>query len=223
MIDQWLFDWLLTRQNLAGHQGGLLELGVFQGKSAIVLGRHLRPGQRFTVCDLFESPAQTAANAGEMERWYPELTRSVFEANYLAFHDSLPQVVQGPSGSIRDHLAPGSCRFVHIDASHLYDHVSEDLRSAATLLGPDGVVVLDDYRAEHAPGVGAAIWEAVFTRGLRPILLTGQKLYATWGDPAPVQHDLGAWLRERPECVAEHQSIAGADVIRVSHRPRILL
>jgi hypothetical protein len=111
--DRQLFEWVLSRPDVAGD---LLELGVYLGKSAVLVGSHLRPGETFTVCDLFESEAPEEANHAETTRSYPALTRDRFERNYLAFHDAPPTVVHGPTSVILDHVAPASCRFVHVDA-----------------------------------------------------------------------------------------------------------
>lgn len=150
--DQLLFDWFLARQEERAEPGDLLELGAYMGKSAIFMGARLRPGDRFTVCDLFDSPAEDASNSKEMAKSYSTLTRRAFEANYLSFHEELPEIVQGLSSSVADHVKPGSCRFAHIDASHLYEHVHGDIVTVRELLTPQGIVVLDDFRAEHCPG-----------------------------------------------------------------------
>src|SRR4029453_12160203 len=44
-------------------------------------------------------------------------------------------------------------------------------------------------------GGAAAVWTAVADGGLRPICITGNKFYGTWGDPGPVQDELVEWLR----------------------------
>ncbi|MEU4118051.1 class I SAM-dependent methyltransferase [Kitasatospora sp. NPDC028055] len=190
--DRHSFEWFLGRQERLGVTGDLMEMGAYLGRSAIVIGEHLRPGERFTVCDLFDSDAPDEENSGEMEHSYRKtLTRSAFEANYLSFHDRLPDIVQAPTSALAGGRVPaGAYRFVHIDASHLYEHVVGDLQVARTALRDEGVVALDDYRAQHTPGVAAATWEAVFNHGLRPILLTECKFYGTWGDPEPFQRDL---------------------------------
>ncbi|MFE6284943.1 class I SAM-dependent methyltransferase [Streptomyces sp. NPDC057877] len=218
VLDQVLFEWLLDRQETAGVRGDLLEVGVFMGKSAIFLGRHLRPGERYTVCDLFEGDAPDDANQAESRKSYAALTRRAFETNYLAFHDELPRVLQGPSSVVPGEVAPGSCRFVHIDASHLYEHVHGDIGAARDALLPDGVVVLDDFRSEHTPGVSVAVWEAVLNRGLRPICLSTQKLYGTWGDPEPVQEELLAMVRGRDDCHLSVQQAAGHRLIRLKSK-----
>ncbi|MFE1775363.1 class I SAM-dependent methyltransferase [Streptomyces sp. NPDC059008] len=214
--DQLLFDWFLAYQQDRSESGDLLELGAYMGKSAIFLGARLRPEERFTVCDLFDSPAEDASNSKEMKKSYATLTRRAFEANYLAFHDELPTIVQGLSSMVSDHVDPGSVRFAHIDASHLYEHVHGDILAVRELLTGSGVVVLDDYRAEHCPGVAAATWQAVANEGLRPICITGTKFYGTWGDPEPVQKALLEWIAARGDVWHEVQYVNDAPLVRLS-------
>ncbi|MFQ3559363.1 class I SAM-dependent methyltransferase [Streptomyces gramineus] len=218
VLDQMLFDWFLDRQEGSGVGGDLLEVGVYMGKSAIFTGRHRRPGETYTVCDLFEGDAPDAANRAESTKSYARLTRQLFEENYLAFHDELPRVLQGPSSLVHDEVAPDSCRFVHIDASHLYEHVHDDIGTARDLLLPDGIVVLDDFRSEHTPGVSIATWEAVLNRGLSPLCISTQKLYGTWGDPRPVQEELIAMARGRDDCHLSVQEAAGHRIVRLKSK-----
>ncbi|QCX76951.1 hypothetical protein C9F11_16455 [Streptomyces sp. YIM 121038] len=216
--DQVLFDWFLSRQLDLGEPGDLLELGAYLGKSAIFMGSYLRPDETFTVCDLFDSPAPDDANSKEMGRSYATLTRRAFEANYRSFHDELPQVVQAPSAGIATHVPGGSCRFVHIDASHLYEHVHADIAAARELLTPDGIVVLDDFRAEHCPGVAAATWGAVATTGLKPLCITATKFYGTWGRYEAVHGELGRLLKGRDDMWHGAEEVAGHPMIRISGR-----
>ncbi|MEU6574957.1 class I SAM-dependent methyltransferase [Streptomyces sp. NPDC046805] len=219
VLDQTLFEWLLDRQESTGTSGDLLEVGVYMGKSAIFLGRHLREGEQYTVCDLFEGDAPDDANRAESAYSYSILTRQAFEKNYLAFHDELPRVLQGPSSLVPDEVKPRSCRFVHIDASHLYEHVHDDISAAREALLPGGVVVLDDFRSEHTPGVSVAAWEAVLNRGLRPICLSTQKLYGTWDDPEPIQEELLAMARSRrQDCHLSVQQAAGHRIVRLKSK-----
>ncbi|MER7703068.1 class I SAM-dependent methyltransferase [Kitasatospora sp. NPDC097605] len=215
--DRHLFDWFLARQEKAGFSGDLLEMGAYLGRSAIVIGAHLQAGETFTICDLFDSDAPDDENAAEMDMSYRKtLTRTAFESNYLSFHDRLPEIIQAPTSTLADgRVAPGGFRFIHIDASHLYEHVAGDLQVARTALAPEGVVVLDDYRSAHTPGVAAATWEAVFNHGLRPIVLTDSKFYGTWGDPEPAQLDLLARRGTLPECSITNETLADHRVIRI--------
>ncbi|MBD2896709.1 hypothetical protein amrb99_56600 [Actinomadura sp. RB99] len=214
-VDQRLFTWFLDRQERLGQHGDLVELGSYLGKSAILMGRHLRDGETFTVCDLFDSEAPDDSNQAEMDGSYASLTRTAFEANYRAFHDGLPRIVQAPTSVILDHVRPESCRFVHVDASHLYEHVRGDIQAAHVMLPVEGVIVCDDYRSEHTPGVSAAVWEAVASEGLRPVCVTPQKFYGTWGEVKDVQDDLLAWLGDQDDLWHEVQQVAGRPLLRV--------
>lgn len=213
--DQVLFDWFLTRQNELAEPGDLLEIGAYMGKSAIFMASYLQDGETFTVCDLFDSPAQDDANSAEMRYSYPTLTRRSFESNYLSFHDGLPQVIQGLSSLVPDRVRAASCRFAHVDGSHLYAHVRGDIENARTALHPYGIVALDDYRSEHCPGVAAAVWEAVAGGGLNPVCVTGTKLYGTWSDPAPVREHLLEFLAGRDDLWHGVEEVSGDLLVRV--------
>ncbi|MFI9363216.1 class I SAM-dependent methyltransferase [Kitasatospora sp. NPDC053057] len=219
-LDRAAFSHLLSAQTAAGITGDILELGSYLGRSAVLLGDHLQPGERLTVCDLFDSEAGDADNAAEMTMSYRKtLTRSAFESNYLAFHRELPEIVQAPTSVLADGRIPaGSCRFVHVDASHLYEHVSGDILVARSALAEDGLVSLDDYRSEHTPGVSAAVWEAVFTGGLRPVLLTPMKFYGTWGDAKAARRTLleRDWRAE--DYTVDEDTIAGHHVLRLNYQ-----
>ncbi len=208
------FGLVLSTQIAEEPRGDLAELGVYKGKSAAVIGAYCLSDELFTVVDLFDDGGKTdRANERENAREYAGLSRREFETNYLSVHPALPVVVQGPSTSITDVARHGTHRFVHIDASHLYDHVRKDIAAAQVLLRASGVVVLDDYRSAHTPGVAAATWAAV-AEGLRPVLLTGNKLYATWGDPACWVEVVREWLRDS-RFEHEVQEIAGCEVHRL--------
>ncbi|MER8103049.1 class I SAM-dependent methyltransferase [Kitasatospora sp. NPDC094016] len=219
-LDRAAFGHLLAAQTTAGATGDILELGSYLGRSAVLLGDHLQTGERLTVCDLFDSEAGDEDNAAEMAMSYRKtLTRSAFEANYLAFHGELPEIVQAPTSVLADGRIPaGSCRFVHVDASHLYEHVAGDIAVTRAALTENGVVALDDYRSEHTPGVSAAVWEAVFTGGLRPVLLTPMKFYGTWGDAAAVRQVLLTRDWRAEGYTVDDDTIAGEPVLRLNYQ-----
>lgn len=213
--DQRMFEHVLARQD-EEPPGTLVELGAYLGKSAVLVGAYRRAGEALVVCDLFGEQAPDAANSDENTSSYRTLTRRQFEANYLRVHGDLPTVVHAPTSQILQHVAPGSARFVHVDASHLYEHVSGDLVAARTMLRPGGVVVCDDYRSPHTPGVAAAVWGAVHAGVLRPFCLTPMKMYACFdGDPGSHREAVSAWLPSLNGLAWEVQRIAGSEVLRI--------
>jgi predicted O-methyltransferase YrrM len=213
-IDRALFRILLLRSAALDGPGDLAELGVYQGQSAALIGAYRGPGETFTVVDLFESAGEDVPNAAELRESYQGLSQRSFEENYRRIHHDLPVVVRGPSASIVDHARHGTHRFVHIDASHLYEHVVKDIDAARTLLRPQGLVVFDDFQVAHALGVAAAAWGEVATNGLTPLLASPCKLYGTWGDPEPWHDTIRTWIRNEA-WPWQTQWVAGHEVLRV--------
>ncbi|MFF3646111.1 class I SAM-dependent methyltransferase [Streptomyces sp. NPDC002564] len=219
-LDQQLFAFFL--EATAERGGDVLEMGCYLGKSTIVMGRHVREGETFTVCDLFGDESQGSYSREETRDFYQKtLSLRAFETNYLAFHDTLPTIVRGRTNVLADSIPADSCRFVHIDASHMYEDVSVDIDTTREILRPHGVVALDDYRTEHTPGVSAAVWEAVFAKGMRPVCVSGSKLYATWGETAGLQERLRAWAADVPTCTLAEDLIDGEVMLRLAaKKPR---
>lgn len=217
-VDQDLFEWILKDFAQILPEGDLVELGAFLGKSAIHMGRFLRGSEHFYVCDLFGTRPPDGSMSRSAQAFYSEPFRSTFERNYLRFHRRLPTIVQAPTAEILRYVTAGSCRFVHIDASHEYAQVSCDAQAARRLLAPGGVVAFDDYRAEHTPGTAAAVWEVVATGGLRPACLSEAKFYGTWGDPEALQQKVAARLAVDAGYTFAVHRVLGRDVIRVVRR-----
>ena len=210
---------LLLTESAAQGSGDLAELGVYQGKSAIVIGESLGPGETFTVVDLFEDEAIGSENRREIAEQFGGLSQRLFEHHYREVHGDLPVVVKGPSHTIAEHASDGTHRLVHIDASHLYEPVVKDLEVARVLLRSSGVVVLDEYREAHTPGVAAAAWLAV-GEGLKPFALSELKMYATWGDAVPWVDLCRRWAASS-RVLWEEQVVAENEIVRVWQEERL--
>jgi hypothetical protein len=212
-IDQLLFCFALEESANQVGLGDLAEIGVYRGKSAILVGAFRRPGETFTVVDLFEEPAADDANLDETSAYYSGLTQKQFEGTYKHIHHDLPSIFRGPSDLITQNARLGTHRFIHIDGSHLYDQVVTDIESSKQLAAPQGFVVLDDFRTEHTPGVAAAAWGSL-NDGFNPIFLSAQKMYGTWGDSEPWIAAFIEWTHAVNIAVAA-ETINGRTVHRV--------
>jgi hypothetical protein len=174
-IDIELFDRILAAQLEHDIKGHMLEIGCYEGKSAIMLGYGLRENERLTVCDLFEIPPGAIPVEGLDA--YQGLTADSFRRRYMVHHSTGPVIYGVASNRLRDHLQVRQFRFIHIDGGHAYSVVAYDIDTAVAVAAPDCVVVLDDYRSPHTPGVAAAFWSAVGRRDLYPFLLSEGKAY----------------------------------------------
>ncbi|QIS15566.1 class I SAM-dependent methyltransferase [Nocardia arthritidis] len=193
-------------QARAGITGDILEIGAYHGKSAILLGYFARRGESLIVCDLFDSAAQDADNQSENAAFYPGLRQADFERNYLRFHPRLPIVHARPSAELGTLVAAGSCRLVHVDGGHTYDVAHADIQTARRLLGPGGVLAVDDWSSAHIPGVAMAFWSEYLTGRLLPLAFTKGKFYATW-DPG------GVTVEQVAAAVADRAALATGDTV----------
>ena len=218
-----LFQALNVLQGQDGVSGDLLEIGVYHGKSSILLGYFPREDEHLVVCDLFEQSARTVANQAEARCWYSSLSRELFDNNYLRFHDRLPVIVQCPSTHlIKVGKLSRTFRFIHIDGSHLYDIVKRDIRTAKALLRDRGIVVLDDYRSVHTPGVAAAAWEKIARGELIPFCLTPQKMYATWGRATrQLMSQLTTWAHHSGKYDVATEKVCGRNLLRLQLKTSI--
>lgn len=180
--DAILFDVIDASQRSAGITGDLLEIGCYQGTSAVMLGYMRQENEQLLICDLFDGVTESPEDQAERERYYtPAFGRQMFEDNFRRFHAWMPEVHAQPSSTMHSMGLGQTFRFIHIDGSHAYDQVRQDLLLAKRLLKPGGVVVFDDLLSHHTPGVTSAVWEGVANDGLIPLFQT-IKFYGAWGD-----------------------------------------
>lgn len=186
LADAELFDAIDSAQRAAGLFGDILEIGCYQGASAILLGYLRRKTERLVVCDLFQEVATTLDDFHRQRAVYSDLSQQSFEANYLRFHEELPEILAVSSTALAAHGFGRTFRLIHVDGSHEYEIVRSDLHLAKSLLMPGGFVIFDDIISRHTPGVTAAVWEGVMRDGLVPVYQT-TKFYGTWYRPPKVE------------------------------------
>jgi hypothetical protein len=190
-VDAFVFRAVNQLQQEARVSGNILEIGSYLGRSAILLGHLKRSDELFFICDLFGKPPESVANEEENKRDYGNLALAQFVGNYMRHHTTMPEILVCSSRELCGRLKAqiGTFRFIHVDGSHLFELVRCDIESAKALNQAGGVVVFDDIWAQHAPGVAAAVWEAVANEGLIPVCLTAAKLYAVWDRTGPISSD----------------------------------
>lgn len=207
-LDAQLFVLIQESQQEAGIVGDVLEIGVYLGRSAALLGYFVRPEERFVACDLF---------AGHEADHHLESDLSAFKSNYLRFHSSLPDIRVGLSSQLSSEPA-NAFRFIYVDGSHTFEEVANDIRIVRRLARPGAVVVFDDVRAREYPGVAAAVWPAVASQTIVPFALTN-KLYCTaHGEPEYLER-LIQFTRGNRSLRTTIHPIAGHDVISLSPSP----
>jgi Methyltransferase domain len=171
-----LFGNLLARQTAEDIRGDLLEIGAYQGKSAILMGYGLRDEEELVICDLFGAVMGHADIAQAPRQEYSGLEQQQFLANWDRFHTRRPTLEVCESAELD--LGDRILRFSHIDGCHSYQCVAKDISLVVTHTAERGVIALDDYRGVLTPGVAAAVWQAVGNGLLFPFAATYTKIYA---------------------------------------------
>jgi hypothetical protein len=214
-----------ARRDVRGH---LLEIGVWYGRSAIVLGSLKRQDEELHVCDLFETPPPTAAGRRELAGKGVPLeapSRAQFEATYESVHGELPLIHQCASSMLSaEELGANQFRFIHIDGSHVYDTVLADIALARELATDGCVISFDDYSNLGHLGVAAAVWPSVVNREVEPFACTSGKLYATPEKRhAAIYRDaVETFARERGEEVRRTDLLGSTSIIAIEPGPRPL-
>ena len=176
VADFMLFDFILAHQLDSGVAGDMLEIGVYRGKSAILMGCGLRPDERLIACDLFENVMSHEDNLVKHQETYSGLAAAEFCRDWDRFHNRRQLDVRVCDSAQLTELPP--LRFTHIDGCHYYQCVRNDIKLAVAHTGPRGVISLDDYRIAEEPGVAKAISEAVAAGELFPFCASDMKIYA---------------------------------------------
>jgi hypothetical protein len=182
-VDGWFYDAdvklfsdLLACQRTEDIRGDLLEIGTYQGKSAILMGYGLRDDEQLVICDLFSAVMDHADIPLIPRQQYSGLEQQQFLANWDRFHTRRPTLEVCESSELD--LGDRVLRFIHIDGCHSYQCVVKDISLAVTHTAKRGVIAMDDYRGVETPGVAAAIWQAVGNGFLFPFAATYMKIYA---------------------------------------------
>lgn len=148
-----LFAWVDEIQKQNGIVGDSFEIGCHHGKSAMLLGSLIRPGQeKLSVCDLFELQTDNVSGSGQGDL-------DTFNRNMASVRDSGVHinVFQRNSADLTAAEIGRTYRFFHVDGGHNPAEALGDLRLAAECTVDSGVIALDDpFRCEW-PGVTEAL------------------------------------------------------------------
>ena len=138
-----IWDTLLSYQEASNNIGNILEIGVFQGKSAGMLALH-RQGEETCV---FVDPAPLHEVRQRIEQAVPGAKCEYMQemSQFLPRHSF-----------VRD--AARDFRWIHIDGEHSAQAVSNDLALAEMLLSDRGILVLDDFFSPGYPQITQALF-----------------------------------------------------------------
>jgi predicted O-methyltransferase YrrM len=134
-----LIHFFLSHQPAA--ERNVLEIGVFKGKSAILLAYETaQRNESLILLDIQIQPEITA-----IAQLHPKI--ETIESDSFNLPNLAPVQRAAPF------------RFIHIDGAHGYSHVMDDIKNAARLLSWRGIICLDDFFQPAWPDVTAAAFD----------------------------------------------------------------
>jgi len=165
-IDMLLFYYLSVFQEERDISGSLCEVGVYIGKSLILLGLLKADKEKLFGVDIFldESEEQTKLNLGKygLDKICTLLKTdtSLCDSAWLEVNLDAP------------------VRFLHIDAGHEYVEVYRDLLLFSDVVSDAGIIALDDYQDPEFPGIEAAMYKYCYEGGMfTPFAMGQNKIY----------------------------------------------
>jgi hypothetical protein len=157
-----VMDTMLSYQEDHGIAGHLVEMGVYKGRSAAVLGSHAKPDERLVLVDTV-----AYIERAKLEAICPQLEF------VLCSSDQFPSTYRGYR------QIKGACRCIHVDASHQYQPTFRELQLSEELLCDRGMIILDDFANLNYSQILAAIYKYLYTTStqLCVFLVTKEKAY----------------------------------------------
>lgn len=135
---------------LALPPGDVLEIGVFQGLSAIGVAALRGPNRRFFAVDSFRAP---------ILNFEPQEIRERFFKHMREFYPTLDfmTLLETRSNALTAETFPTRFSLVHLDGDHTAEGVLHDLELSHAVLEPGGLLVMDDFYNPMFPGVSEAL------------------------------------------------------------------
>lgn len=140
------WDALLERQRAEEIGGHLLEVGVWHGKRAAMLGLHAEfDSELLILVDEFSGSDVCQASLGKVGvAWNAGIRHMRMSSEEL-----------GKQALMQDGFQ--AFRWIHIDGEHTFGAVMRDLAIADRLLAKEGIVCIDDFFNGRYPQVSEAV------------------------------------------------------------------
>ena len=162
----WLIDLL---QKTSAVRGDLCEIGVFHGKSLLLLANFRRLDETIYGFDDFKN---------EKDRIVRELLESYSYSTERI--ELIAGITQERETKELKETITAPLRLFHVDGGHSYSDCMHDLLTFGRFLGDGAVIAVDDYFDREFPGVSSALTE--FCRlpegeAFRPFLIGHNKVF----------------------------------------------
>lgn len=143
------FLWVDYIQKKNGISGNLIEIGTYQGKSAILLALMVTINkEKFAICDDFDNKKNKIP------------VKQLFLKNLKSFFNdiSFTEIYSKKSSQLNSEECK-NIRFFHLDGGHSAEETYQDLKLASESIIESGIIAIDDLFNEFWPGVMEGIYK----------------------------------------------------------------
>ena len=155
----------------------IVELGVFQGRTALIMawGAQQGHGAHVTAIDPWDlegnvyDPPFTEAGS---KAW------ASYRINELGYADRI-ELVQAFSFEVGSDWSGKSVGLLFVDGDHTYEGARLDIETWAKHLAPGAIIAVDDYHHPDWPGVAEAVDALVAEGFLAPVTIYHERLAVT--------------------------------------------
>lgn len=138
-----------TARRCKDRPGSVVEIGCWEGRSTVALARACWPSTVYAVDtwkgNLAEHPNHPTVVMAKQRDVYKQ-----FVKNIKALTDGNVVSVPMPSAAFLNNRDQPFIKFAHIDGSHDYKSVKQDIQGVKQLLLPGGIICGDDFQAASA-------------------------------------------------------------------------
>lgn len=166
-----LFVQMDAAQKQRSITGNIMEIGVYHGRSAVLLGQFLADGEEFHACDTF-----TGYDNDDAPKFL-----DTFLTNYRnVVGNPVDHLFDCPSSRLGKMLSEErKYRIWHIDGYHSYEMTCKDMMTGYMHMADDGMMIVDDFLNQDWLGVNQAVNEflnavddmAIFAYGYNKLFL----------------------------------------------------
>jgi predicted O-methyltransferase YrrM len=144
-----------------------VEVGCFMGKSTSCMALYIKESGKnisFYAIDHWEGSEEHQEHYSDKNLW------EIFEENMVKYELTKYIIPIKKTSVDASKLFPDeSIDFLHLDASHDYDNVIEDIKSWAPKIKKNGIMTGDDFDIKYWPGVVRAVVDSFEGQNIRLI------------------------------------------------------
>lgn len=151
-IDGWFYPFDMVTiaqldhiQSAMGLNGFLCEVGVYKGKSLVLLSHLAKQGERLFGFDLFP------------DNLLEETTSALSNYGSQVEHELIVSDTSSLTTEFLRSKFTDGLRILHIDAGHEYHEVLHQMMMFAQYVKEGGIIIMDDYQDREFPGIEAAV------------------------------------------------------------------